>query len=72
MIVDVISAYLIGIPITAAAGLLFHLSVPATYLIMYLVEDIFKVFVYGKHVLSYRWIKPVVKNLNDENKEAMA
>ena len=61
LIVDLISAYLIGIPITAAAGLLLHMSVPATYLIMYLVEDVFKVFVYGKHLISNKWIRPVVK-----------
>ena len=61
LIVDLISAYLIGIPITAAAGLLLHMSVPATYLIMYLVEDVFKVFVDGKHLISNKWIRPVVK-----------
>lgn len=60
LIVDLISAYLIGIPITAAAGLLLNMSVPATYLIMYLVEDVFKVFVYGRHLISNKWIKPVV------------
>ena len=62
LIVDLISAYLIGIPITAAAGLLLNMSVPATYLIMYLVEDVFKVFVYGRHLLSNKWIRPVVKS----------
>ena len=56
-----VPVYLIGIPITAAAGLLLHMSVPATYLIMYLVEDVFKVFVYGKHLISNKWIRPVVK-----------
>ncbi len=60
LIVDLISAYLIGIPITAAAGLLLNMSVPATYLIMYLVEDVFKVFVYGRHLISNKWIRPVV------------
>ena len=60
LIVDIISAYLIGIPITAAAGLVLHLSVPMTYLIMYLVEDVLKVFVYGRHLLSNKWIRPVV------------
>ena len=60
LIVDLISAYLIGIPITAAAGLLLHASVPATYLIMYLVEDVFKVFISGRHLLSNKWICPVV------------
>lgn len=70
LIVDIISAYLIGIPITAAAGLLLHLSVPVTYLIMYLVEDVLKVFVYGKHTLSYKWIKPVVQQGDEHMKEA--
>jgi len=70
LIVDIFSAYLIGIPITAAAGLLLHLSVPATYLIMYLVEDVFKVFVYGRHALSGKWIRPVVQ-LPNEPKEAV-
>ena len=60
LIVDIISAYLIGIPITAAAGLVLHLSVPMTYLIMYLVEDVLKVFVYGRHLISNKWIRPVV------------
>jgi len=60
LIVDAISAYLIGIPLTAAAGLLLHMSVPATYAIMYFVEDIFKIFVYGRHFFSNKWIRPVV------------
>ena len=54
------TAYLIGIPITAFAGLVLGLSVPATYLIMYLVEDVLKVFIYGRYMLSYKWIRPVV------------
>ncbi|MBE5799455.1 MAG: MATE family efflux transporter [Clostridiales bacterium] len=60
LIVDLISAYLIGIPVTAVAGLVLHASVPVTYAIMYCVEDILKVIVYGRHFLSDRWIKPVV------------
>ena len=59
LIVDAVCAYLIGIPLTALAGLVLHLSVPATYLIMYLVEDVLKVFIYGRHMISNRWIKPV-------------
>ena len=58
--VDFICAYLIGIPLTAAAGLVLHWSVPLTYLVMYLSEDLLKVFLYGRHFLSDRWIKPVV------------
>ena len=61
LIVDSISVYLIGIPLTAMAGLVLHFSVPVTYLIMYLVEDVFKVFVYGRHMISGKWIKPVVQ-----------
>lgn len=60
LIVDAVTAYLIGIPLTAFAGLGLGLSVPATYLIMYLVEDVLKVFIYGRYMLSYKWIKPVV------------
>lgn len=60
LIVDTLSAYLIGIPLTAAAGLVFHMSVPFTYAVMYFVEDIFKVIVYGRHFLSDKWIQPVV------------
>lgn len=58
--VDFASAYLIGIPLTAAAGLILHLSVPVTYLVMYLSEDVLKVFLYGRHFLSEKWIRPVV------------
>lgn len=60
LFVDFASAYLIGIPLTAAAGLVLHLSVPLTYLIMYLSEDVLKVFLYGRHFLSEKWIKPVI------------
>ena len=60
LIVDAVTAYLIGIPLTAFAGLVLGLSVPATYLIMYLVEDVLKVFIYGRYMLSYKWIRPVV------------
>ena len=58
--VDFACAYLIGIPLTAAAGLILHLSVPVTYLVMYLSEDVLKVFLYGRHFLSEKWIRPVV------------
>lgn len=60
LIVDAFSAYLIGIPVTAFAGLVLHLSVPATYAIMYVVEDSLKTIIYGKHFFSNKWIKPVV------------
>lgn len=60
LIVDTISAYLIGIPLTALAGLVLHMSVPATYAVMYFVEDFLKTIVYGRHFLSDKWIKPVV------------
>ncbi|MBR3794654.1 MAG: MATE family efflux transporter [Clostridia bacterium] len=60
LIVDSISAYLVGIPLTAAAGLVLHFSVPATYAVMYFVEDFLKTIVYGRHFLSGKWIKPVI------------
>jgi len=60
LIVDTFSAYLIGIPVTAFAGLVLHMSVPVTYAIMYFVEDFLKTIVYGKHFFSGKWIKPVV------------
>ena len=60
LIVDLISLYLIGLPLTAFVGLVLHASVPVTYLTMYLVEDVFKCIVYGRHFLSGKWIKPVV------------
>lgn len=60
LVVDFACAYLVGIPLTAFAGLALHLSVPVTYLIMYLSEDVLKVLLYGKHFLSEKWIRPVV------------
>jgi len=60
LIVDAFSAYLIGIPVTAFAGLVLHLSVPVTYAIMYFVEDALKTVIYGRHFFSGKWIKPVV------------
>lgn len=60
LFVDFACAYLLGIPLTAAAGLWLGLSVPMTYLVMYLSEDLLKVFLYGRHFLSDKWIRPVV------------
>ena len=60
LIVDAISAYLLGIPVTAFVGLVLHWSVPATYAVMYFVEDFLKTIVYGRHFFSNKWIKPVV------------
>ena len=60
LIVDMFSLYLIGLPLTAFVGLGLHMSVPFTYIVMYLVEDIFKCVVYGRHFFSNKWIKPVV------------
>ena len=60
LIVDLISLYLIGLPLTAFVGLVLRAGVPVTYLTMYLVEDAFKVVVYGRHFFSNKWIKPVV------------
>ena len=60
LIVDLISLYLLGLPLTAFTGLVLHASVPVTYLMMYLVEDVFKCIVYGRHFASGKWIKPVV------------
>ncbi|MBP3656134.1 MAG: MATE family efflux transporter [Clostridia bacterium] len=65
LIVDMISMYLIGLPLTAFVGLCLHAGVPVTYLTMYLVEDVFKCFVYGRHFLSGRWIKPVARQADD-------
>ncbi|MDO5298800.1 MAG: MATE family efflux transporter [Clostridia bacterium] len=59
LIVDSLSLYLIGLPATAAAGLVLRMSVPATYLVMYLSEDIFKCVIYGWHTRSGKWIRPV-------------
>ena len=60
LFVDFASAYLVGIPLTAIAGLVLHMSLPVTYLIMYLVEDVLKVILYGAHYRSGKWIRPVV------------
>lgn len=60
LIVDC-ATMLIGIPATACAGLALGLSVPATYLVMYLSEDVIKCVVYLRHMLSGKWIRPVTK-----------
>ena len=60
LFVDFGTAYLIGIPLTALSGLVLHWSLPVTYLIMYLVEDVLKVILYGAHYRSGKWIRPVV------------
>ena len=36
LIVDLISLYLIGLPLTALTGLVLHASVPVTYITMYI------------------------------------
>ena len=52
--------YLIGLPLTMLAGLYLHWSVPMTYLVMYLSEDIIKCSAYLLHFRSYKWIRPVI------------
>lgn len=59
LIVDGLSLYLIGLPATAAAGLVLRMSVPVTYMVMYLSEDIFKCVIYGLHMRSGKWVRPV-------------
>ena len=66
LIVDSLSLYLIGLPATGAAGLLLHWSVPVTYLVMYLSEDVLKCVVYGLHMRSGRWIRPVTQGGSHE------
>lgn len=60
LIVDCITLYLIGLPLTMLAGLYLHWSVPMTYLVMYLSEDIIKCSAYLLHFRSYKWIRPVI------------
>ncbi len=60
LIVDCITLYLIGLPLTAYAGLSLHLSVPLTYLVMILSEDIVKCAVYLHHLRTGKWIKPII------------
>ena len=60
LIIDCITMYLIGLPLTMLAGLYLHWSVPMTYLVMYLSEDIIKCSAYLLHFRSYKWIRPVI------------
>ena len=58
LIVDCITLYLIGLPLTMLAGLYLHWSVPMTYLVMYLSEDIIKCSAYLLHFRSHRIAAP--------------
>ncbi len=58
--VDMGAAYLVGIPLTALCGLVLHLPLSVVYGLMLLVEDTLKVFIYGRHFLSDRWIRPII------------
>ena len=60
LIIDCITMYLIGLPLTMLTGLYLHWSVPMTYLVMYLSEDIIKCSAYLLHFRSYKWIRPVI------------
>ena len=60
LIIDCITMYLIGLPLTMLTGLYLHWSVPATYLVMYLSEDIVKCAAYLWHFRSGKWIRPVI------------
>ena len=52
------AVYLIGLPLTMLVGLYLHWSVPMTYLVMYLSEDIIKVQRVSPAFRSYKWIRP--------------
>lgn len=60
LIVDSITIYLIGLPLTAAGGLWLGLGVPLTYAVMVLSEDIVKCVIYGMHMRGGKWIRPIV------------
>lgn len=60
LIIDCITMYLIGLPLTMLTGLYLHWSVPMTYLVMYLSEDIVKCAAYLLHYRSGKWIRPVI------------
>ena len=60
LIIDCITMYLIGLPLTMLSGLYLHWSVPMTYLVMYLSEDIVKCAAYLLHYRSGKWIRPVI------------
>ena len=60
LIIDCITMYLIGLPLTMLTGFYLHWSVPMTYLVMYLSEDIIKCSAYLLHFRSYKWIRPVI------------
>ncbi len=60
LIIDCITLYLIGLPLTMRHGLYLHWSVPMTYLVMYLSEDIVKCSAYLQHFRSCKWIRPVI------------
>ena len=60
LIIDCITMYVIGLPLTMFTGLYLHRSVPATYLVMYLSEDVVKCAAYFLHYRSGRWIRPVI------------
>ena len=60
LIIDCITMYGIGLPLTIFTGLYLHWSVPATYLVMYLSEDIVKCTAYLLHYRSGKWIRPVI------------
>ena len=50
---------LAGIPLTALTGLVLGASVPVTYLVMYLSEDVLKCALYLRHYRRGSWIRPV-------------
>ncbi len=59
LIVDTLTAVLAGIPLTALTGLVLGASVPVTYLVMYLSEDVLKCALYLRHYRRGSWIRPV-------------
>lgn len=64
---DLVSLWLISLPVTYIAAFVFHLPFPVIFLLMYVSEDYLKSLLCLRYFFTMKWIKPVT----EEGKEGL-
>ena len=59
--IDIMSMWLVALPITAIAAFIIKLPFPVVFAISYLAEDYIKATMSIRHFISCKWIKPVTQ-----------
>lgn len=69
MICDIVTMWVVAVPIGFATAFLFHAPIRVLYFILCL-DEFYKIPVVMRHYYSYQWLHNVTRSLNSETEEA--